>query len=89
VLSCRDLLAELSNLVDGEVAPDVRAEIEHHLSDCRTCRILYDTMKKTLVVVTEAGSFELPEALAGRLRSRIMDEIRSRADAARNHPKAS
>lgn len=89
MFSCRDLLSELSNLVDGEITSDVRTEIEHHLGECQTCRILFDTMKKTLVVVTEAGSFELPDSLAGRLRGRIMSEIRSQADAAQNRPKPS
>jgi predicted anti-sigma-YlaC factor YlaD len=63
--------------VDGEVPSEVRHEIEHHLTECRTCQILYDTMKKTLVVVTEAGSFELPEPLASRIRSRVMAAIRA------------
>jgi anti-sigma factor RsiW len=78
VLSCDDLRAELSNLVDGELAPEVRRALEHHLAECRTCQVLYDSMKKTLTVVTEAGSFEVPESVADRIRSRVMADVRSR-----------
>lgn len=79
MLSCDDLRAELSNLVNGELPPELRRALEHHLAECRSCQVLYDSMRKTLTVVTEAGSFEIPQEAADRIRSRVMAEIRSRA----------
>jgi hypothetical protein len=77
MLSCSDLLAELSNLVDNEVPAEVRRSLEEHIAECRVCQVLYDSASKTVRIVTDAGSFELPETVATRVRSRVMDSIRS------------
>jgi anti-sigma factor RsiW len=76
LFSCAEFRTELSNLVDDEVSPQLRSELEHHLAECRTCQVLYDSTRKTLTIVTESGSFELPEALSERLVSRIMASVR-------------
>ena len=52
MFNCEDVRAALSNYMDDEVSPDLRRELEHHLSECRTCRVLYDTTRKTLHIVT-------------------------------------
>jgi len=77
MFTCDDLRAELSNLLDADTAPSVRDEIERHLSECRACTVLVDSTRKTLRIVTDAGSYELPASLSERLTSRIMDRIRS------------
>jgi putative zinc finger protein len=77
MLSCSDLLAELSNLLDNEVPPDLRRNLVDHIAECKICQVLYDSASKTVRIVTEAGTFDLPEAVAGRVRSRVMDAIRS------------
>ena len=76
MLSCSDFRTELSSLIDGEIAPEIRRELEHHLAECRTCQVLYDSTRKTLTLVTDSGSFELPQALSERLLDRILDAVR-------------
>ena len=77
MLSCNDLLAELSNLLDGEVPAETRRALEDHIAVCRICHVLYDSASKTIRVVTESGTFELPDTVAERVRGRVMDLIRS------------
>lgn len=36
-LTCSEVLADLSRYLDGELAPDRRARIEAHVSDCQAC----------------------------------------------------
>ena len=74
--SCEDLRSELSNLLDEDVAPAVRQQIERHLSECKACTVLVDSTRKTLTILTDAGSFELPSSLSDRLTALIMDKIR-------------
>lgn len=79
--SCDDLRHELSNLLDDDTAPGVREQIEHHLAECRTCKVLIDSTRKTITIVTDAGTFELPTELSERLTARIMEKARGeRAD---------
>lgn len=73
--SCDDVRMALSNYLDDDVLPEVRRELERHLAECRTCEVLYNTTQKTLRIVTNAGSFDVPEAVSDRLLKRIMDKL--------------
>jgi len=73
VLSCKQMLDLLGEHLDDETAGDVRQRIVEHLGRCRTCTALYDSATKTLRVVTESSSFELPSGLSDR----ILDAVRA------------
>ena len=77
MISCHDFITELGNLLDDDVAIDVREQLQAHLAHCNTCQVLYDSTRKTLRIVTESGSFEYPEPIAEPLITRIMDRVRS------------
>jgi anti-sigma factor RsiW len=72
MVSCDDIRAALGDYLDSDLSPDIRSELEQHLTECRTCQVLFDTTRKTLRIVTDVGSFEVPEAVSERLISRIM-----------------
>lgn len=88
MISCQDFLTELGNLLDDEVASDVRAQLESHLAECQTCQVLYDSTRKTLRIVTESGSFEYPEPIAEPLVSKIMEKVRAGCDLPSTQPKS-
>jgi anti-sigma factor (TIGR02949 family) len=71
MMSCAEVLAELGNYLDDEVAADLRRHLERHVAECRTCRVLYDSTRKTLRLVTESDAFELPEGLSDRVLARF------------------
>ena len=76
-LACQDVQAEISNYLDEDLSPDTRRALEAHLSTCRTCQILLDSVRKTLRIVTDSGSVELPVEDSSRLVQRIMARVRS------------
>ena len=77
MITCDDLRSEISNLMDGAIPAALHREIERHLSECRTCRIILDTTTKTLRIVTDHGSLELPTEVSERLTARIMSSVRA------------
>ena len=77
MISCHDFITELGNLLDDDVAVEIRAQLETHLAHCNTCQVLYDSTRKTLRIITDSGSFEYPEPIAEPLVNRIMERIRS------------
>jgi putative zinc finger protein len=77
VYSCSDVLTELGNYLDDDVAMEVRSQLEQHLAHCKTCKVIYDSTRKTLKVVTDSESFELPEEFSESLVDKIMSKIRS------------
>ncbi len=65
---CQHLLSLLSDYVDGEARADVCAEIERHLESCDNCRIVVDSLRKTISMYqTEADT----QALPGEVRERL------------------
>jgi predicted anti-sigma-YlaC factor YlaD len=76
VISCDQFLAAFGDYLEGDVAEEVRRRLESHLSHCKTCQVIYDTSRKTLQIVTDSGSFDLPEAAAKPIRDKIMNRIR-------------
>jgi predicted anti-sigma-YlaC factor YlaD len=77
MISCRDFISELGNLLDEDVAREIREQLEAHLAHCSTCQVLYDSTRKTLRIVTESGSFDYPEPVEEPLVRKVMDRIRS------------
>jgi hypothetical protein len=79
LISCADFMAEFGNYLEGDVAAGVRQELESHLSHCETCTVLLDSTRKTLKIVTDTGSFTLPEATFKPIAEEIMARIRKNA----------
>jgi hypothetical protein len=77
MFSCDELRAELSHILEDDVSPDLRRKIEHHLSECRLCTVLLDSTRKTITILTDTGSFELPDTLSDRLTAMIMERVRA------------
>jgi hypothetical protein len=86
MISCRDFITELGNLLDDDIATEIREQLEAHLAHCSTCQVLYDSTRKTLRIVTESGSFEYPEPIAEPLVSKVMDRIRAGCDVSSKPP---
>jgi putative zinc finger protein len=76
LISCSDFMAEIGNYLEGDVATEVRLQLEGHLSHCQTCQVLYDSSRKTIRIVTDSGSFDLPETAAKPITEEIMARIR-------------
>ena len=76
MINCADFMAEIGNYLDGEIAEEVRLQLEHHLAHCQTCTVLVDSTRKTLKIVTDAGSFDLPEVTFKPIAEKVMARIR-------------
>jgi hypothetical protein len=69
-------MAEIGNYLDGDVEQEVRAQLEHHLEHCQTCTVLVDSTRKTIQIMTDTCTFELPETTFRPIAEKIMDRIR-------------
>lgn len=69
-VNCSDFVAEIGNLLDGEVSPEERAHLEEHLAGCRACEVVYDSTSKTIQILSGSGTFELG---SGQLKSGTRD----------------
>ncbi len=65
---CRHLLGSLSDYIDGDLQAELCAELEQHMQDCDNCRIVVNTLRKTIELYQQTNPpVELPEPLRERL----------------------
>ena len=75
-IQCKDYIVMISDYVDGELAPELCACIEAHMQDCETCRIVVDTMRKTIELYqVSSGEDELPDPVHDRLFARLKHDL--------------
>jgi predicted anti-sigma-YlaC factor YlaD len=65
---CRQMLGNLSDYIDGELQAELCLLIEQHLEGCDNCRIVVDTLRKTVELYRQASG---PADLPGSVRERL------------------
>jgi len=76
MITCRKVLEALSDYLDDGLAAAVRQDLEAHLAECRTCQVIYDTSRRTLRIVTDVSTFEIPGEISERLLRNTMAGVR-------------
>ena len=64
---CQHLLGQLSDYIEGELGRAMCEEIERHLVDCQNCRVVVDTLSKTVALYRTQGQDPMPSNVEGRL----------------------
>jgi hypothetical protein len=77
MITCDEFFAEFGDYLENHVSPEVRNELELHLSQCRACHVLYDSTCQTVKIVTESGSFDLPQNVTESIIGDVMARLRS------------
>ena len=78
MITCEEFFAEFADYLESHVSPEVRQELELHLSQCRVCHVLYDSSRKTVKIVSESNSFELPQDVVDPIIDRVMAKLRTK-----------
>ena len=71
MISCEELLDELGNYLDEDLAPGLRRELQEHLSACRPCKVVADSAQSTIKIVSGCRSFELPAKLSAKIMAKV------------------
>ncbi len=66
---CEKLLGSLSDYIDGELQAELCLLIERHLQQCDNCRIVVNTLRKTVELYRETSA--APSDLPGSVRERL------------------
>ncbi len=76
--TCRELAAHLSEFLDQELDPELCAQIQAHLEACGRCRVVVNTLRKTIQIYQQIEVQPLPEALRERLYLELPLRLRAR-----------
>jgi anti-sigma factor RsiW len=64
---CKEMLGSLSDYIDGDLEAQLCAEIEQHMAGCGNCRVVVDTLSKTVSLYREYGHEPVPPDAKDRL----------------------
>ncbi len=67
--TCKSLLGFLSDYVDGELSDELCQEIQSHTAECQNCRIVVDTLRKTILLYHQSADepIEISESIRQKL----------------------
>ncbi len=71
---CRHLLDSLSEYVDGTLQDSLCLEIERHLAECDNCRVVVDTLRRTVYLVQTLEQAR-PNTLPSDVRVRLFHKL--------------
>ena len=72
-ISCLEVWREISNYIDNEVDPELRARMEAHFKVCAHCTAILDGTQNVVKLVAGGVEFDLPEGFSKRLHCRIKE----------------
>jgi anti-sigma factor RsiW len=64
---CRQYLDSLSDYVDGDLGDELCREIEAHMAECENCRVVVNTLAKTVTLYHQLPAPEMPDVVKERL----------------------
>ena len=76
MLSCAEFLTEFGEYLEDSAEPQLRARLEEHLHECKTCQVIFDSTRKTIQFVTDNDSFSLPGDAFEPIVDQVMARIR-------------
>ncbi len=72
-MKCKELLRMLNDYVDGDLDPGLCEEFEKHFAGCEACRVVVDTVRKTIEIYKGCVIVEMPLDFKRRLHEAIRE----------------
>jgi hypothetical protein len=77
VVNCEHVWREVSNYLDGEVDPELRAAMEAHFKGCKHCTAVLEGTRNIVQLYGDDRMFELPAGFSQRLQRRLAQQSSS------------
>ena len=68
---CEEVWREISNYLDGEVSPEMRAAMEEHFRGCKHCTAVVDGARNVVKLYGDERMLEVPLGFSQRLQRRL------------------
>ena len=66
-LTCQQMLAVLSDYIEGQLPEDLCTAIERHMEQCHNCYVVVDSLRKTVILYQRLDRPDVPEDVTIRL----------------------
>jgi len=76
VVHCEQVWREVSNYVDGEVAPELRVAMEEHFHVCVRCTSVLQGTRNVVALYGDERMLEVPAGFGRRLEKKLAQNVR-------------
>jgi hypothetical protein len=76
-ISCLEMWQQISNYIDGDVEPELKARMEFHFQKCRDCKAVLDGTRNAVRLLTDGEWYPLPDGFGERLFQRLSSRYSS------------
>jgi anti-sigma factor RsiW len=73
VVNCEQVWPEISNYLEGEVSPELRAAIEAHVGGCQRCLAVLDGTRNVIRLYGDVRAVELPAGFTAGWQKRLAE----------------
>jgi putative zinc finger protein len=70
-IPCEQVWREISNYLEGEVAPELRERMEQHFRGCHRCLAVLNGTRNVVALIGDEQSFPVPPGFGERLYSKL------------------
>ena len=77
-IDCEEVWRQISNYLDGEVDPGLRATMASHFKDCAHCSAILDGARNVVKLVGDGRAFEIPRGVSQRFYKKLNDHLAAR-----------
>jgi len=77
VISCYEMFKLVSDYMDENVDPELRARMEKHFRGCKHCAAILDGTRNVVRLVGDERTFDVPPSFSQRLRYRLAEHIKT------------
>ena len=70
-ISCREVIREISNFIDAELDPELRARMEAHFKTCHHCTAILDGARNVITLVGDGRTFTVPADFSKNLYKKL------------------
>ncbi len=74
-IDCEEVWRHISNYIDDEVDPGLRATMSSHFKDCAHCTAVLDGARNVVKLVGDGRAFEIPARTTQRLYKKLNDHL--------------
>ncbi len=77
-IDCVEVWRQISNYLEGEVDPALRASMASHFKDCAHCSAVLDGTCNVMKLVGDGKAFEIPAGASQRFYKKLNDHLAAR-----------
>jgi Putative zinc-finger len=76
-ISCIEVWRQISDYVDDDVNPEMKARLEHHFENCKHCKAILDGAQNIVALIGDEQTFAFDDAISDRITSGLAQKIAS------------